>query len=74
MNAFRFQRQKAETPNLKKSASLAKRLLASLDEAADSPEIAAAWKEEALDRCAAFDSGQMAERDATDVLRAAYRI
>jgi putative addiction module component (TIGR02574 family) len=57
----------------KERASLAQRLLASLDETADSPEIEAAWKQEALDRCAAFDGGQMAERDAADVLREAYR-
>jgi putative addiction module component (TIGR02574 family) len=57
----------------KERARLAQRLLSSLDKAAGSPEIEAAWKEEALDRCAAFDVGEMAERDAADVLREAYR-
>ena len=54
-------------------AKLAQRLLASLDKTTGSPEIEAAWKEEALDRCRAFDSGQLAERDAEDVLREAYK-
>jgi hypothetical protein len=57
----------------KQRAKLAHRLLASLDEAAGSAEIETAWKEEALDRCSAFDSGQMADRDAKDVLREAYK-
>jgi len=74
MNASRFQRKDAETPSLKERASLAKRLPSSLNEAADSPEIEVAWKHEALDRCTAFEGGQMAERDAADVLREAYRI
>jgi hypothetical protein len=54
-------------------ARLARKLLASLDTSTGSPEIEAAWKEEALDRCSAFDSGQLAERDAEDVLREAYK-
>ena len=54
---------------VKERAELAQRLLSSLDKAAGSPEIEADWKEEALDRCAAFDSDQMAERDAADVFR-----
>jgi putative addiction module component (TIGR02574 family) len=51
----------------KERAKLAQRLLVSLDAEAGSPEIEAAWKEEALDRCQAFDKGKLAERDATDV-------
>ncbi len=57
----------------KERAKLAQRLLSSLEKATGSPEIEAAWEEEALDRCAAFDDGQMTERDAADVLREAYR-
>jgi hypothetical protein len=33
----------------------------------------AAWKQEALERCAAFDEGKISERDADMVLRDAYR-
>jgi hypothetical protein len=58
---------------IKQRAKLAQRLLASLDNAESSMEIEAAWKEEALDRCRAFDSGQMTEREAADVLREAYK-
>lgn len=54
-------------------AELAQKLLASLKQEDDSPEIEAAWKIEALDRCAAFDKGKITERDAADVLREAYR-
>ena len=74
MKTFRFQREDAKTPGRKGRVSLAQRLLASLDEAADSPEISTSWKQESLDRCAAFDGGQLAERDAADVFREAYRI
>jgi hypothetical protein len=42
-------------------------------ESEGSPEIDAAWKREALDRCKAFDEGRLTEREATDVLRDAYR-
>jgi hypothetical protein len=54
-------------------AALAHKLLASLEHEAGSPEIEAAWKQEALARCEAFDSGKIAERDAEEVLREAYR-
>jgi putative addiction module component (TIGR02574 family) len=73
MNAIEQVFDEALSLPAKERAKLAQRLLASLDKAAGSPEIEAAWKEEALDRCAAFDRGQMAERDAADVLREAYR-
>jgi hypothetical protein len=32
-----------------------------------------AWKQEALERCTAFDEGKISERDADLVLRDAYR-
>jgi hypothetical protein len=35
---------------------------------ASSPEIEAAWKREALDRCKAFDEGRLTERAEADVL------
>lgn len=54
-------------------ASLAHKLLASLETEAASPEIEAAWKQEALERCAAYDEGKIGERAAADVLREAYR-
>ena len=54
-------------------ASLVHKLLVSLEPEEGSPEIEAAWKQEALDRCAAFDTGKITERDAADVLRDAYR-
>ncbi len=50
-------------------AELAHKLLASLEEQDVSPEIEAAWKQEALDRCKAFDEGKISERDAADVMR-----
>jgi hypothetical protein len=54
-------------------ASLAHKLLLSLEEEDGSPEIEAAWKEEALQRCNAFDEDKLTERDAADVLRDAYQ-
>ena len=54
-------------------AALAKKLLVSLEPAESSAEIEAAWKEEALERCRAYDAGQLTERPAADVLRDAYR-
>jgi len=54
-------------------AELAQRLLASLEEEAASPEIEAAWKQEALERCDASDQGQLTKRSAADVLLEAYR-
>jgi hypothetical protein len=58
---------------LRARASLAQKLLLSLEEEGNSPEIEAAWGEEALERCKAFDEGKLAERDAADVLRDAYQ-
>lgn len=52
-------------------ASLAHRLLVSLETEGSSAEIEAAWKQESLERCAAFDEGKLAERDADVVLREA---
>jgi len=57
----------------KERASLVEKLLLSFEPEAGSPEIEADWKREALDRCRAFDAGQMTERDATSVLNDAYR-
>jgi hypothetical protein len=54
-------------------ASLVHKLLISLESEAGSPEIESLWKQEALDRCAAFDEGKITERDADYVLRDAYR-
>ncbi|HTV75951.1 MAG TPA: addiction module protein [Candidatus Baltobacteraceae bacterium] len=54
-------------------ASLVHKLLVSLENEPNSPEIEEAWKQEALDRCAAFDAGKISERDAGLVLRDAYR-
>lgn len=42
-------------------ASLVHRLLQSLEPAAASPEIEAAWKAEAIERCKAFDRGELQE-------------
>jgi Putative addiction module component len=57
----------------KERATLVEKLLLSFEPEEGSQEIDAAWKREALDRCRAFDSGQLMERDAADVLRDAYR-
>jgi hypothetical protein len=54
-------------------AELAHKLLSSLGPDVNSPEIEAAWKAEALDRCKAFDEGKMTEKDSADVLREAYK-
>ena len=54
-------------------ASLVHRLLVSLENEEGSPEIEAAWKQEAQERCAAFDEGRITERDADLVFREAYR-
>jgi hypothetical protein len=54
-------------------ATLAQKLLQSLESEAGSPEIEAAWDQEALDRYKAFDEGKLTERDAEEVLRDAYK-
>ena len=54
-------------------ASLVEKPLLSIEPEAGSPEIEAAWKHEAIDRCKAFDEGRLTERDAADVLQDAYR-
>jgi hypothetical protein len=54
-------------------ATLAHKLLLSLQPEKGSPEVEAAWKQESLDRCNAFDEGKMAERDAIGVLRDSYQ-
>ena len=54
-------------------ASLVHKLLLSLESEGGSSEIEAAWKQEALERCEAFDQGKITEREAADVLREAYR-
>jgi len=54
-------------------AELAQKLLLSLEPQEGSPQIEAAWKREALDRCRAFDEGKLSDRDAVDVLNDAYR-
>jgi hypothetical protein len=54
-------------------ATLAHKLLLSLEPEKGSPELERAWEEESLDRCRAFDEGKLTERDAAEVLRDAYR-
>jgi hypothetical protein len=54
-------------------AALVQKLLLSLEPEDSSPEIEAAWKEEAASRCKAFDEGKLTERNAADVLQDAYR-
>lgn len=54
-------------------AALAERLLVSLEPAEISVEIESAWKREALERCRAYDAGQLTERAAAEALRDAYR-
>jgi len=54
-------------------AELVHKLLVSLEGQSGSPEIEAAWKKEALDRCQAYDEGKITEREAADVFRDAYR-
>jgi hypothetical protein len=54
-------------------ASLVHKLLLSLELEEGSPEIEAAWKIEALDRCKAYDEGKLTERESADVLRDAYK-
>lgn len=58
---------------IKERASLVEKLLLSFEPEQNSPEIEAAWKREALERCRAFDSGKLTERDAAEVLADAYR-
>jgi putative addiction module component (TIGR02574 family) len=57
----------------KERAALVEKLLISLEPEEGSPEIEAAWKREALDRCRAYDEGKLTDREAADVLRDAYR-
>jgi len=57
----------------KERAVLVQKLLLSLEPEEGSPEIESAWKREALDRCAAYDTGKLTEREAADVLNDAYR-
>ena len=54
-------------------AALAERLLVSLEPAEISVEIESAWKRAALERCRAYDAGQLTDRAAADVLRDACR-
>jgi Putative addiction module component len=54
-------------------ATLVQKLLLSLETEVGSPEIEAAWEEEALARYKAFEEGKLTERDAADVLRDAYK-
>jgi putative addiction module component (TIGR02574 family) len=54
-------------------AELAQKLLVSLDDEAGSPEIEAAWRDEVVDRCKAYDEGKIGDRDEASVLREAYR-
>jgi putative addiction module component (TIGR02574 family) len=57
----------------KERAALTEKLLLSLEPQRGSPEIEAAWKREALDRCQAYDDGKLSERPAENVLNDAYR-
>jgi hypothetical protein len=54
-------------------ATLVHKLLLSLEANESSAEIEAAWNEEALGRCRAFDEGKLPERAAAEVLRDAYQ-
>ena len=54
-------------------AALVHKLLVSLESDEESAEIEAAWKQEAEERCQAFDEGKIIERDAAEVLREAYK-
>jgi putative addiction module component (TIGR02574 family) len=54
-------------------AALVHKLLQSLEPEAGSEDIQAAWRAEVLDRCKAFDTGELMERDADLVLREAYK-
>jgi putative addiction module component (TIGR02574 family) len=58
---------------VKERASLVEKLLLSFEPQEGSPEIEIAWKSEVLDRCRAFDAGQMTERSTADVMNDAYR-
>lgn len=58
---------------MKERAALTEKLLLSFEAQDKSPEIEAAWQREALDRCQAYDEGQLSERPAVDVLNDAYR-
>jgi hypothetical protein len=64
-----------EAPSLSEQerASLVQKLLLTFEPGEGSPEIEAAWKLEALDRCKAFDAGLLTERSALDVMNDAYR-
>ena len=50
-------------------AELVHKLLASLDEAEPTPEIAEAWAREVRDRYEAFQRGEITARDSDDVMR-----
>ena len=54
-------------------ATLVHKLLLSLESEAGSPEVEAAWDNEAVERCKAFEEGKLTERNAADVLRDAYQ-
>ena len=56
----------------KERVALVEKLLVSLEPEQGSPEIEAAWKREALDRCRAYDEGRLSARDAVDVFNDAY--
>lgn len=58
---------------VRERASLVHRLLLSLEPEQGSPEVESAWKQEALDRCQAYDDGKLTERSATEVLHDAKR-
>ena len=50
-------------------AELVHKLLASLDEAEPTPEMAEAWAREVRDRYEAFQRGEITDRDSDDVMR-----
>lgn len=54
-------------------AALAQKLLLSLQTDEGLPDLEEVWRNEVMDRCAAFDEGRMTERDAAEVLRDAYK-
>jgi len=75
MNATRTKNLFIEALSLptKSRASLAQKLIISLEQEEASPEIEAAWDREAKNRYAAFKKGKINARPAEDVMRDALK-
>jgi hypothetical protein len=58
---------------VKARAALVHELLLSLEDKEISPQFETEWKQEVMGRCVGYDEGQIKDRDATDVLREAYK-